>query len=419
MIKQLRVGLGNLYLSLSDAIDLADASIAAHQMRTAYIAWQIAKEARISQKQIELIFLAALFHDVGAITPEDKLKLRMPKTDLSHHCKLGEALFCLSPLLEPASKIILYHHTPWKAFNRDLFEKDVLESQIVYLSDLIERLIKRNTYILHQVESITSKILSVSNKEIHPDLVDLFIRVSKREEFWLDIVSPRLYSLLLHEGPFKGVEISFEPIYQFSLVVRSIIDFSSSFTATHSSGVAECAWVLSQLFGFTDFETKLMKIAGNFHDLGKLAIPNSILEKPGPLTKEEFAIIKQHTYHTYTLLNTISGMEQISEWAAFHHEKLDGSGYPFHLKGDEINTGARIMAVADIFVAIAEDRPYRKGMPYKNIRKILTDMVNNNFIDKRIVNLLLENYKGILDLVKEEQEIASDYYIQKFESIQQ
>ena len=102
-------------------------------------------------------------------------------------------------------------------------------------------------------------------------------------------------------------------------------------------------------------------MAGNFHDLGKLVIPNSILEKPGKLNDEEFALMKQHTYFTYSILTTIGGIQEIAEWAAFHHERLDGNGYPFHLNASKLSTGARIMAVADIVTTLAEDRPLPAG----------------------------------------------------------
>lgn len=115
-----------------------------------------------------------------------------------------------------------------------------------------------------------------------------------------------------------------------SELYRDLIDFKSTFTATHSAGVSEAASVIARLFGFTEQEEEMMKVAVNLHGLGKLAVPNSILEKPGPLTKHEMAIMKYHTYWTYAVLKGVEGFHQVTEWAAFHHERLDGSGYPFH-----------------------------------------------------------------------------------------
>ena len=121
--------------------------------------------------------------------------------------------------------------------------------------------------------------------------------------------------------------------------------------------MAAAAKLISQLHGFTRNEVKLMEIAGNLHDIGKMAVPNRILEKPGKLDDDEMAVMKAHTYNSYEVINSIDGMQQIAEWAAFHHEKLDGSGYPFHRDRDSLNLGARIMSVADVFTALTEERP--------------------------------------------------------------
>jgi HD-GYP domain-containing protein (c-di-GMP phosphodiesterase class II) len=418
MLKENSVNLGNLFLSLSDAVDLANPSIASHQVKTSYIVWQMGKVAKFPPETIEKIFIASLLHDVGALSPEDKIRLHdFEEKKIEIHCIIGESLYNLSPLLSPAAKIVRFHHRPWEQWEASIGSPEVLESQIIFLADLLERLIKRDQYILHQVDTLTSKITSISGSEIHPNVVDLFMAISKYEDFWLDLMSPRLYSLLLHLGPVRQVEIDLETLHSISMLFRSIIDFRSHFTAAHSTGVAECAAILSKIFGLTETEVELMKIAGNFHDLGKLAIPNSILDKPDKLTKEEFAVIKQHTYFTYTVLNTIGGLDQISEWAAFHHEKLDGSGYPFHVTADKINMGSRIMAVADIFTALAEDRPYRKGMQRKELEGILINQANKNFLDKRITNLLLDNYDEVWREVKKAQAVSKEYYERQLANI--
>ena len=146
-----------------------------------------------------------------------------------------------------------------------------------------------------------------------------------------------------------------------SLFFKDIIDLKSPFTATHSTGVSACADALSELMERADERLKI-RIAGNLHDLGKLVIPNSILEKGTGLSIEEYQIIKSHSYYSYTIMNSIADLGDVAEWGRFHHEKIDGSGYPFHHSGDRLPTQARIIAVSDVFTALAEDRPYRKGM---------------------------------------------------------
>jgi HD-GYP domain-containing protein (c-di-GMP phosphodiesterase class II) len=172
--------------------------------------------------------------------------------------------------------------------------------------------------------------------------------------------------------------------------------------------------MLSRFFGLTETEVELMEVAGNMHDLGKMAIPNSILDKPGKLTKDEMAVMKSHTYYTYFVIHTIGGLREIEEWAAYHHERLDGSGYPFHCKENELCTGARIMMVADIFTALAEDRPYRKGMTKKQIIQILQQFSDRRLLDARIVNLLFDNYEEIHSYVTNKQAITREFYENQF-----
>lgn len=411
----LAVNLGNLLLSLSDAMDLVSPLLSSHQQRVAFIAWEIGKAANLAEDAIERLFVSGLLHDIGALSPEEKISLhQFETTSLEMHCVRGEALFELVPWLKRAAKIVRFHHKGWKQWNEPISSPIVLESQILFLADYLERSVDRSQYILHQEKQLIDKIASLSGTDIHPDVVGSFMAASGREEFWLDMISPRLYSLLLHNGPYRRVEVDLASISTIGELFRNIIDFRSRFTSTHSSGVAECASTLSKIFGFSDQEASLMNVAGNFHDIGKLAVPNSILEKPDKLTKEEFAVMRQHTYFTFSILNTIGGLQQIAEWAAFHHEKLDGSGYPFHHNTSKINTGSRIMAVADIFTAIAEDRPYRKGMKRGEIEEILKKQANMNLLDKRIVNLLLENYDEVLTKVADKQAATKEYYEHQF-----
>ena len=155
-----------------------------------------------------------------------------------------------------------------------------------------------------------------------------------------------------------------------------------------------------------------MKIAGYLHDLGKIVIPVSILEKAGPLDDNERMIMNSHTYFTYKILSSVKGLEDINNWASFHHEKLDGTGYPFHLKADQLDNMSRIMMIADIFTALREDRPYRKGLENIQAKNILAGMVKSGKIDKSIVEVLFSNYKLIDEIRENSQNTAKMFYIE-------
>jgi len=126
----------------------------------------------------------------------------------------------------------------------------------------------------------------------------------------------------------------------------------------------------------------------NLGDLGKLIVPSEIIEKNGELTAAEFKVVKQHTFYTYRLLKRIEGLGSIPEWASFHHERLDGSGYPFRIQGSNLNIGSRIMAVSDIFQALTEDRPYRKAFSISKALKIIDEMQQESKLDAEIITVL-------------------------------
>ncbi len=405
------VNLGNLALSLSDAMDLSNPMLIQHQQRTAFVVWEMGKAVKLSNERLENLFIAALLHDIGAFSLEEKISLRNSEmVDVEPHCIRGEMLLSNIPWLQDAAKIIRFHHSQYQDLEQPIEEPFILDSQLLALADYLERQVIRGKYILHQHEDIISEIKSLSGSLFHPMVVDLFLAASKREEFWLDLVSPRLYSLLLRRGPFRKIEAGLDDISLLSELFRNIIDFRSRFTATHSSGVATAAAMLAEKFGMTETEKELMRIAGNLHDIGKLAVPNSILEKPGKLTKAEMNVMKSHTYYTYWIIDTIGGLQQIAEWAAFHHERFDGSGYPFHCTESELNTGARIMMIADIFTALTEDRPYRKAMSKNETIDIIKRFSDRRLMDPAIADLLFDNFEEISHYVTEQQIIAKDFY---------
>jgi len=415
MQRHISVNLGNILLSLSEITDIANPSIAQHQQRAAFIALEITKDSGVASEIMENIFTASLLHDIGAISIEEKTAIHNFETEnYNLHCIRGELLLEKTPWLKKISKIVRHHHRNWKDWNESIDAIDVFASQVILLSDYIERLIDRNKYILHQNKDIIAKVTSLKNTIVHERIIDSFIETSKREEFWLDLVSQRLYPVLLHNGPYRNVEIDLKGITLIAEVYKDIIDFKSTFTATHTTGVSASAEILSKLFGLTELEINLMKLAGNLHDIGKLIIPNSILEKPDKLTMEEFAVIRCHTYYSYYVINTIGGLQHIAEWAAYHHEKLDGNGYPFHCKAEEIDTGARIMTVADIFTAISEDRPYRAAMNKEEVYKTIKDMSNKKVLDSKIVDLLFDNYDIVNMYTREKQLAVKDFYQNSF-----
>lgn len=150
-----------------------------------------------------------------------------------------------------------------------------------------------------------------------------------------------------------------------------IIDAKSSFTGEHSARVATYAEQLAQALGVGEIRRRTLRHAALLHDLGKLAVPNLILDKPDRLTTAEFEQVKKHPYYTQVILDQIPGFGRISEIAAAHHEKLNGRGYFRGVTGEALDQEMRILAVADIFDALTAVRPYRAAMPVEQALAIL------------------------------------------------
>ena len=136
-------------------------------------------------------------------------------------------------------------------------------------------------------------------------------------------------------------------------------------------------------------------VAGLLHDIGKLAVPTEILEKPAALTPEEFAVIQRHAGVGLDLLGSVPGFACIRTWGGLHHERPDGSGYPLGLSGRQLPLPARIMAVADVFTALTEDRPYRKGMQIDDTLTVMRDMAGRSALDADVVRLLADDVARI------------------------
>lgn len=150
-----------------------------------------------------------------------------------------------------------------------------------------------------------------------------------------------------------------------------IIDAKSPFTGSHSHGVADVAEALARSFGLPDAQIVDVQRAGLLHDLGKLGVPNRILDKPARLDAGEWDVIRRHPELTLRILSPIPTLQQVAELAACHHEQLDGRGYFRGLRDEALSIGARIIAVADVFEALTADRPYRAGLPIDRALAIL------------------------------------------------
>jgi HD-GYP domain-containing protein (c-di-GMP phosphodiesterase class II) len=234
-----------------------------------------------------------------------------------------------------------------------------LLSQIALLSQVAD--------VFHTTGGQTGALDEIANRKgtwFGHAVANAFASLSAHASFWAGLSDPDLPARIVALEPESAFRVLDEKyIDDIALGFAKVIDAKSNFTAGHSERVAAYAVLTAQTLGESVETCRIIHRAGLLHDIGKLGISNSVLDKPDKLTPEEFNQVKSHPVYSGAILSSVSVFKDIATVGLQHHEKLDGSGYPHGLKGNQITHLSRIVTVADIYDALTADRPYRAAMP--------------------------------------------------------
>lgn len=205
-----------------------------------------------------------------------------------------------------------------------------------------------------------------------PALVDIFLDETRRGHLWERLMDAEMGAALDQmEPPDREMLATPERLDRVAHAFARIIDAKSPFTFQHSERVAAAVTAMTEFLGFPAVAVRDLMRAGLLHDIGKLAISNRILDKPGALTEAERRAIEKHPEMTRHVLSRVSPFRPIADVAAAHHERLDGSGYCRGLSGPDLSLPMRALAVADVYDALSSARPYRAAMPTEQVLAIL------------------------------------------------
>lgn len=392
----------NIYLidlmcGVSSALDYVSPTVTGHHQRVALAAAILGNHLGISPASLMDLILAGLMHDIGAFSLDLTLDGLDFDADPTEHAVIGHRLLKGHSFLERASRIVLYHHTDWKDLRVIRQEGDaetLLLANVINLADRLDILRSAKGRKRGRAE-IRDIVSGYTRSKYAPEVLQAFIELSDSGLYWelAENMTGSIPEIVGDELRYQCIPL--DELLNFSDFFSHIIDFRSRHTATHSQGVAETAVQLAKLAGMDELDQKRMRLAGNLHDIGKLAVPTVLLDKPGKLNDEEYAAVQDHATVCEKVLHSIPGLDEIADWACQHHERLNGKGYPHGLKEEDLSLGSRIMQVADVHTAITEDRPYRKGMDEEKTISVLRSMANKGFLDIDIVALIVDNHEQI------------------------
>ena len=416
----MKLDLTDMLYALSFALDKVEEELlgicTGHGKRVAYLAVLMGKEAGFCEEELRDFIGCCLLHD-NALTEfiHDELfgsplsqHLSMTRSDIvgekkvklyHDHSIAGEKNIRLLPFRTDVKNIVLCHHE-----NADgtgplgmTASQTPLKAQILHLADITDATWDLNpeTVTSEKFEDILRWVQENTESLFSEEVAELFLKAVNYDKI-IYLKGKDLLSCL-HEKLHKEVlDYSDDEIKSIAKLFAKIVDYKSVFTENHSTSVAEKAETMAHFYGFDAEKSIRFYFAGAMHDIGKLAVANDILEKPGKLTANEFKEIKNHSGATHYVLEQIKEIPDITRWASNHHEKLNGSGYPQGLSEKELSFEDQLMACIDIYQALTEIRPYKDDMPHEKAISIMLDMAKRGEINESIIHDIDKVMTGLL-----------------------
>lgn len=394
----------NMYDILRKSFSILNPQLMHHSERTAYILYKmLLAEGRMNNQEMADYVLIALLHDIGTCKLEyiDHWA-EYEKNDVWPHSIYGFLfLKYLSPL-ESKAEVVLYHHL-------DYNKHYVIKSQYIKIAEYLFMADKMDVVMSMPGTLESDYLQKYRNIKFSAEALALFLKAN---------VQYKVLDNLKHDDYLKELDeliasVNFSEEYKrkFLQMLVYIIDFRSEHTVIHTLATTIFAQELGEMMHLTAQEKYNLYYGALLHDIGKIAIPLSILEAPGRLTPKEMDIMKKHVEITNHILTGIVD-DDVREIAIRHHEKIDGSGYFRGLKGDQLTRPQRIVAVADIISALYGKRSYKEAFDIDKIKGIIKSDADNNKICPQVVGVALRNMNRIIDNFEKKKEVTLGTYMQ-------
>lgn len=415
--------LNDLLKSLSLALDLEENDKLFHAWRVAALAVSAART--LGLKDPEQVYYAALLHDIGAIgLPNHIVHTALPESFFAeaaaerfsskeaeiiyYHPKRGAEILSTVPCLAPAGPYVAAHHQrvdrtgfPAVPANREIPKV----AQVIRLADSLD--FEYRKIATDHRRKMQNMVKESARKEVDDDVAEAMLatldghfcpRLTVYElPTFLQEISSSLPSRILPQGD--------QLWFMIARLFARVIDAKHAYTSGHSERVAGYSVLLASEMELPEKARQLLLVAGLLHDLGKLAVPPAVLDKPSKLTLREVELVRKHPVFTMEILNQIPGLATLSFVAGHHHERWDGLGYPDGLKANQNPLLSRILAVADAFDAMTSGRSYQNNRSFSEAVGELKKYAGTQF-DPQVIDMAA---RILPQITSAEAEHAADY----------
>ena len=427
------ISLSEVISALSFALDLTENAVPGHALRSCLIGMRLAAEAELPEDQRANLYYALLLKDAGCSSNaarmcqivggddramkagaklEDWTKPHKPR--LATLQLLWKQVLPWATPLHRISRILMIGFTQ-HSNNREMISLrcerganivsklgmgDLAREAVRHLDEhwdgggYPDSLIGEKIPFLSRICAVaqhldvfateygTQRAIEVLNQRsgtwFDPELVRVAMALHRSNTLWISCLTgdnlEQTRKAVLALDPGKGQYLASNRIDEICEAFADVVDAKSPFTFRHSLGVADVAYEIAKAMDLPQDRVQLIRRAALLHDIGKLSVPNSILDKQGSLTDEERLLVEEHPDLTRRILERVDAFRELATIASQHHEKLDGSGYPRNLVADQLSLEARIIAVADVYAALREERPYRAGLETDQIVAIMQEL---------------------------------------------
>jgi len=380
--------------ALSYALDLTEGALPGHALRSCLLGIRIATELNLGEQQTNSLYFALLLKDAG-------------RSNHARRIAGGARIMCKLGLGLDAVEAVHSLEERWDGGG----QPDALKGEQIPLLSRIGAVAEHLDVFSGErgIAAAISSLIERSGTWFDPELVRVAVSLHHRGTLWTNCLpsasqeDSRRAVLDLDAG--KRHLLQNGQIDHICEAFAEVVDAKSHFTFRHSMSVADTAYGIARRMGLPSHRVQLVRRAALLHDIGKLSLSNSILDKTTQLNETEWEAVYQHPRLTRQILERVGAFREMAVIAGEHHEKLDGSGYPNRLMALDLSLESRIVAVADVYGALSEDRPYRAGLEPQQIVSILTRLapkkLDGDCVDVLVTMLAEESFVRFKPVLEE------------------